>query len=91
MESFLECTVHRLICVSADLMLYLCLRRYPNIKTTLSQRFVFEWNCNCYFNCQMYHLNEIYTVHNKNEILVQYRATVCDAGPALKHHCINVF
>ena len=28
----------------------LCDAGPPNIKTTLSQRFVFKWNCNCYFN-----------------------------------------
>ena len=58
-----------------------------NIKTTLIQRCAFKKNCNCYFFCRIW---KVLTVYTKYTILVQYWATVCDAGPELKHW-INVY
>ena len=88
MESHSGCTVHTLTCLSVDLMLYHYSRRWPNIRTTLIQRFAFKKNCNCCnFICSIW---KVSTVHTKYTILVQYWATVCDAGPELKHS-INVF
>ena len=87
MESLPACTVHTLTCLSVDLMVYHYPRRKPNIKRTLIQRFVFEKNCNCYFNCS---IRKVSAVHTKYTILVRYSAPVCDAGPEFKHW-INVF
>ena len=87
MESHSGCKVHTLTFLSVDLMLYPYPRRQPNIKTTLIQRFAFKKNCNCYFICSIWKVSTVYT---KYTILAQYWATVCDAGPELKHW-INVF
>ena len=86
MEGHSEGPVNTLTCLSVDLILYHRVRRWLNIKPTLSQRFVFEWNCNCYFNCQYCSTHNVSTIHIKHEILLQYWANVYDAGPAFKHY-----
>ena len=72
---------------STHIELSLCWFNVVSLSGTLAQRFAFKKNCNCYFICSIWKVSTVYTKYTR---LVQYCATVCDAGPELKHW-INVF
>ena len=75
-----ECPVNTLTCFSIGQKLYHCLRRWPNIQTTLSRRFVFAGITPVilFAKCSTSKTSAVYIKH---PMLVQCWATI-DAGPA---------
>ena len=82
-----EGSVNTLSCLSAYWMLYHCLRRWSNIKTTLGRRFVFDRATTVILivKCS----TNVPDDHSKHPRWVQWRASVCKTVPALKQHWAN--
>ena len=89
METHSEGPVNTLIWLSVGLMLYHCLKRRPNIKTTLGRRFLFDRITTVILIVKS-STEKVITVHSKHSRLVQCWAFVFKTGHDLGKCNLNI-
>ena len=82
--------INTMTCFSVGWMLFYCIWRWHDIKTTLDRRFVFAGITTAILivKCRIW---KITNAHSSHPMLVQCCVTVFHTGPELKHHWIKLF